>query len=313
MLSGAEAAGEAVPSKTPTRLLRGLVIGQAPPGPPETLPLGYEPLNGLPERRLAKLAGFRSPEEFWGVFDRVDLLGWCPGPKPRKEYHQDRKVYKKHNWDGHKFPTHLARLAAGRLLNFGGPFGGGTSLRDYSVVVLCGRHVASAFGLKLQNVPWAEESGGVRYLVMPHPSGVSHLWNEPFFHHRAAAAFRAAVEVAGLSPPRLASVKKEPSPSLLAQPLVLIKEEPRSSSSAQECSTLVTTAHLASSSSSSSTDGLRESCNASTTIAASSSEGLPVAMVICPPNPSEDVIHSRFFTNTCGRERIAEQMHVVYA
>merc|ERR1719235_1434092 len=50
------------------------------------------------------------------------------------------------------------------------------------------------------SVPWAEMSGGVRYLVMPHPSGVSHFWNVPKDVHRAAAAFRASLRVAGLLP-----------------------------------------------------------------------------------------------------------------
>merc|ERR1712146_637839 len=81
---------------------------------------------------------------------------------------------------------------------------------DYAVVVLCGRLVAAAFGLKLRPcVPWAEEKAGVRYLVMPHPSGVSHFWNDPIGFHTAAAAFRAALEVAGLQPPRLTSTPRD--------------------------------------------------------------------------------------------------------
>lgn len=182
------------------RLHRGLVVGQAPPGPSEKLPAGYQPLQGFPERRLAKLAGLESPKELWAVFDRIDLIGWCPGPKSRKDYHDVKKGYTKHNHDGHRFPLKLARLAAGRLLNFGSTFGGGTSLRDYAVVVLCGRHVAAAFGLALREVPWAEEHDGIRYLVMPHPSGVSHFWNDSVSRHRAAAAFRAVLEAAGLQP-----------------------------------------------------------------------------------------------------------------
>jgi hypothetical protein len=40
------------------------------------------------------------------------------------------------------------------------------------VVVLCGRLVAAAFGLNLdRSVPWTEETDGVRFLVLPHPSG----------------------------------------------------------------------------------------------------------------------------------------------
>jgi hypothetical protein len=187
------------------RLSRGLIVGQAPPRPAENLPPEYQPFQGPPEQRLTKLAGFKTPRELWTVFDRLDLIGWCPEPKPRKEYHDVQKGYTKHNRDGHRFPLRLARLAASRLLNFGSPVRDGTSLRDYAIVVLCGRNVAAAFGLKLRPfVPWAEELDGVRYLVMPHPSGVSHLWNDDVCRHRAIAAFRAALEVAGLAPPATA-------------------------------------------------------------------------------------------------------------
>ena len=41
------------------------------------------------------------------------------------------------------------------------------------VVVLCGRLVAAAFALSMDRcVPWTEEQDGVRFLVLPHPSGV---------------------------------------------------------------------------------------------------------------------------------------------
>jgi len=143
------------------------------------------------------------------VFDRIDLLGWCPGPKDRKEYHLRSRGYKKHMCDGHRFPMRLARLAAGRLCV--GCLAGGSSLRDYAVVVLCGRLVAGAFGLKLRaSVPWAEETDGIRYLVMPHPSGVSHFWNDEVNRCRAAAAFRAALQACGLRAGHL-ELQAEPS------------------------------------------------------------------------------------------------------
>lgn len=173
--------------------LRGLVVGQAPPGPPEKLPASYLPLQGQPERRLARLAGL-SPSELWSAFDRVDLIGWCPGPKGRKSCHFWSSGYRKHRCDGHRFPMRDARLAAGRLVRFGG-------LERYSMVVLCGRLVAAAFGLKLQSVPWAEEAAGVRYLVLPHPSGASHFWNDEVSWHRAAGTFRAALRVAQCTAP----------------------------------------------------------------------------------------------------------------
>ena len=66
-------------------------------------------------------------------------------------------------------------------------------------MVLCGRLVAAAFGLSLdRSVPWTEEQDGVRFLVLPHPSGVSHFWNDEESWHRAALVFRSALRVAGL-------------------------------------------------------------------------------------------------------------------
>mmetsp|Transcript_107645 Transcript_107645/g.299883 ORF Transcript_107645/g.299883 Transcript_107645/m.299883 type:complete len:194 (+) Transcript_107645:92-673(+) len=171
---------------------RGLIVGQAPPRAADRLPPGYLPFQGSPERRLARLAGLSSPDELWAVFDRLDLIGWCPGPKDRKSYHARSSGYRKHCRDGHRFPLRDARLAAGRLVRFGG-LG-----RSYAFVVLCGRQVASAFGLRPRGVPWTIELGGVRYLVLPHPSGASHFWNDEASWHRAAATFRAALRVAGL-------------------------------------------------------------------------------------------------------------------
>lgn len=174
------------------RLSRGLVVGQAPPLPPELLSSDYKPLQGQPEKRLARLAGL-SLDELWTLFDRLDLLGWCPGKKDRKSYHLWSAGYRKHRCDGHRFPLPTARLVAARLRRFGG-------LERYAVVVLCGRLVAAAFGLNLdRSVPWTEETDGVRFLVLPHPSGVSHFWNDEESWHRAAVVFRSALRVAGLT------------------------------------------------------------------------------------------------------------------
>ena len=49
----------------------------------ERLAPDYKPLQGQPERRLARLAGL-SLDDLWAFFERLDLLGWCPGKKDRK-------------------------------------------------------------------------------------------------------------------------------------------------------------------------------------------------------------------------------------
>jgi len=171
---------------------RGLIIGQAPPHPLHKLPPGYLPLQGRPEKRLARLAGLATTAELWMLFDRVDLLGWCPGPKKRNAKHLLSRGYVKHRRDGHRFPMQDARLAASRIAKFG------DLAQSYALVVLCGRLVAAAFGLRQTCVPWTQESDGVRYLVLPHPSGASHLWNDEVNWHRAAGTFRAALQVSGL-------------------------------------------------------------------------------------------------------------------
>jgi len=168
------------------------MVGQAPPA--GVLPTDYQPFQGVLEMRLAKLGGFALPGDLWAHFDRIDLLGWCPGRKPRKAYHDKSTGYKKHDRDGHLFPLREARLVASRLRQFGG------LATSYAVVVLCGRYVASAFDLAIgaRTVPWTDEVDGIRYLVLPHPSGASHFWNDEVAWHRAAGTFRAVLGRVGL-------------------------------------------------------------------------------------------------------------------
>ncbi|CAK9050813.1 Hypothetical protein SCF082_LOCUS27971 [Durusdinium trenchii] len=87
------------------RIPRGLVVGQAPPLPPDAR---------QPEKRLARLAGL-SLDELWAFFDRVDLLGALAN----MSYHQWSAGYRKHRCDGHRFPLSVARLVAARLRRFG--------------------------------------------------------------------------------------------------------------------------------------------------------------------------------------------------
>jgi hypothetical protein len=184
---------------------RGLIIGQAPRlGAADDLP----PLSGLPERRLASLAGL-TVEELWGKFDRVNLLTAFPGRvcdvgsedsgevavgyvENEGEFNMERKVEAAAQLrvrpKGDQFPLTEGRDAATRLL---------PHLRKYSHVVMLGLNVAKAFcAPKVDlldtfvlcdeaevggNVPWAEgpsrpPSTPTLVLVLPHPSGVSHFW-----------------------------------------------------------------------------------------------------------------------------------------
>lgn len=121
------------------------VVGQAPG--PNTDPA--EPLSGASGRRLAALCGSAFP------FERVNVLDAWPGRCGK----------------GDAFPKPV-RSPLVRSLAAGGA--------DHRVVLL-GRSVASLFGLAA--VPWFEWRG--RFVVVPHPSGISHWWNDPANVERA--------------------------------------------------------------------------------------------------------------------------------
>mmetsp|Transcript_103173 Transcript_103173/g.300900 ORF Transcript_103173/g.300900 Transcript_103173/m.300900 type:complete len:243 (+) Transcript_103173:58-786(+) len=159
----------------------GLVLGQAPPGPRSSLPRGWRPLAGPAEQRLAKLAGLPGPAELWAEFDRANLLSWYPGLKERSAKHSVAAGYGLHQSDGDVFPMADARKAAGTV-----------DLDRYACVLLLGSGVARAFGVKAGLLE-AERRGGCRLIAFPHPSGVSHFWNEPANVQRAAKVLKSSL------------------------------------------------------------------------------------------------------------------------
>lgn len=161
----------------------GLALGQAPPGPPSTLPRGWRPLAGPAEQRLAKLSGMESPEAFWTEFDRANLLNWYPGLKARSSHLEVSKGYKLHQSDGDVFPMEDARRAAARV-----------DLKKYAYVLLLGNNVSRAFGVKT-NLLEAEMRGKTRLVTFPHPSGVSHFWNDPSNVARAARVLKSGLRM----------------------------------------------------------------------------------------------------------------------
>ncbi|CAE7658755.1 unnamed protein product [Symbiodinium pilosum] len=158
-------------------LVKGLVLGQAPPGPRKSLPRAWRPLAGPAEQRLARLAKL-SVAEFWQHYDRANLLSWYPGLKTRSERHDVSKGYKLHTSDGDVFPMDQAKMAAAKL-----------ELAKYRSVLLLGTSVARAFGVS-KPLLHTETRGQTRLLVFPHPSGVSHYWNDPKNTQKAAKALR---------------------------------------------------------------------------------------------------------------------------
>ncbi len=132
-----------------------LLIGEAPGkrGTPSEPALG-----GRIGRRLASLMGCSVEEyERWTV--RINLLPNWPG--------------KASHGNGSRWPTKTARSHARVLVM--------NRWLDGRSVILLGRRVAAAFGIKSDRAWFVWEEGviGLRFAVAPHPSGASRWWNDP--------------------------------------------------------------------------------------------------------------------------------------
>jgi hypothetical protein len=185
------------------------LVGQAPSR------TSRAPLDGRCGKRLAELAGLSGYDELTAFFAVGNLHREYPGRRGDKGDHFDRA---------------LAREAA---LRFHELFGS----ECWDRVVLLGRNVAHAFGLAgapylswlapttgdetarvrhgppprlltraehyargewlvpdaMQHLVWPD----ARFAVFPHPSGVSHFWNDPRDRARAARFMRALVRDPG--------------------------------------------------------------------------------------------------------------------
>lgn len=135
--------------------VRPMIVGEAPP------PRGCrEPLDGDAGRRMARYAG-TTLSELLRVTDRTNLLSTWPGGDEQ----------------GSEFPPGAARQAAVALA---------ASLTGRRVLLL-GRRVAAAFGLRSAPILTFMESDELRctVAVLPHPSGQNTWWND--LGHRATA------------------------------------------------------------------------------------------------------------------------------
>lgn len=157
---------------------RGIVIGQAPPM--HTDP-AFVPLSGLPEQRLARLAGW-DVGVLWQRFERRNLLEAHPGRKFKAEKHQRENGYKLHQSTGDAFPKELAKDAAASI-----------DLRSYGLAVLLGLQVAQAFGVQPKLLKLDMTTLPCPAIVLPHTSGVSHFWNDGENVANAELAFRDAI------------------------------------------------------------------------------------------------------------------------
>lgn len=141
--------------------MNGCLVGQAPARSSRP---GSWPLDGPCGRRLARLAGLSGYDELTAVFAVANLLPEFPG--------KDGK--------GDRWPIVEARSRAAAML---------PTLLEFDRVLLLGRHVAEAFGVPARRkdfLEWfvldAEPRAGEDVTwaaVFPHPSGVSHWWNDP--------------------------------------------------------------------------------------------------------------------------------------
>lgn len=128
--------------------MRVLIVGQAP----SRLSDPREPLSGRSGRRLASLLALDLPE-FLAAYDRVNLLARFPG-----------KLSK-----GDAFPIDRARRRAAAIL----------AATEPRRLVLLGRGVSAAFGLRDASLLAWRPLAGHLAAVCPHPSGVCLWWNDP--------------------------------------------------------------------------------------------------------------------------------------
>lgn len=141
------------------------------------------PLSGAVGERLARWSGLepepggtRYGQWYWPLveaFECRNLIERYPGPQGR----------------GAAFPLDLAREAARELIPD----------MDGRRVVLLGSRLPRALYLEESPFEWRDvdvtESGfHMRYAVIPHPSGLNRVYNDPVNVERASATLREALE-----------------------------------------------------------------------------------------------------------------------
>jgi uracil-DNA glycosylase len=124
-----------------------LIVGQAPGrGADGCVPFSEGPTL----RRMADLCGV-SRDEFPAMFDLVNLIDYWPGRAG----------------DGDAFPMAEARERAAAMSVAGRP-----------LVLLAGRAVERAFGLRRGDWFEVRDLRGAPCAVVPHPSGRNRWWND---------------------------------------------------------------------------------------------------------------------------------------
>lgn len=125
-----------------------LLVGEAPSrgGDPAA------PLEGKIGRRLAEFSGLTF-EEYLARTDRINLFGYWPGAAGK----------------GSSFPMNEAVWLAS-LIKI-------SRAKQSARVILLGKRVAKAFGMRSPAyLEWCDFHG-VQYAVIPHPSGINRWYN----------------------------------------------------------------------------------------------------------------------------------------
>lgn len=127
-----------------------LIIGQAPAAKDNPA----SPLSGRSGRVIADLMGI-SLEEFLETFDRANLFNKFPGK----------------NGKGDAFDARRAKRNAHLLAN-------NNRIDEYKAIIILGKNVAKALGYRSDE--WLEWQKFSRpwVVVIPHPSGINHWWND---------------------------------------------------------------------------------------------------------------------------------------
>lgn len=135
--------------------MRPWFIGEAPS--PSTTRFGSHPLVGETGHRLARWSGL-SPSAFRAATRQANLFGLI----------QER-------WSNAAARAQAVEFTLRR--------------QPGESVVLLGQRVAAAFEHRGEPFVW-DEAGGVRWALVPHPSGLSHFWNDTANVRRAERFLR---------------------------------------------------------------------------------------------------------------------------
>ncbi len=146
------------------------IVGEAPSRTSDP----KKPFEGRSGKRLAELAGLECPTLLRYEATLVNVLQRWPGDGYAGE-------------KGSHFPLAKAKRAAKRIELVG-------------VVILAGRRVATAFGMKdAEYFQWhrTDRHGPCLLVVVPHPSGCNRFWNYPENVARASAFMRRVFRLYG--------------------------------------------------------------------------------------------------------------------